>query len=208
MDAKRQQRNLVIDHIQTLHKLQPNKPITMLIFDDVLEGNLFIDDLKTAIPDIKLSRVFSPNIKPSIVAMLRTKGVHLTAEMCACKFIEAFEDMIREMGGFRIIFADVYGGFDYGAGVVIKDIANRKLFSRGHRSGVKGEGLLAFASSDLFARRQWGSREDETHHVYTNVVHILWTECGIKADRISLSDDFPVQYNTMQFYAVRLQWKR
>lgn len=95
-DAKQQQRNVVIDHIRTLHSQNPHSPIAMLIFDDFLHDRLFVDDLKIAIPGIDLSRVFAPNVKPAVVQRLRMAGVLHTAELCACRFLERYRCTIRD----------------------------------------------------------------------------------------------------------------
>lgn len=202
-NAKQQQRNLIIDHIQKLLIQSPQSPIAMLIFDDFLDGNLFIDDLKNAIPDINLSLVFSPNVKTAVVQQLRKAGIQHTAELCACKFLEQYQHTIREAGGFSIVFADVYGGFDHGAKLVLEDLTRQKLYAT--RPGVIG--LLAFAASDLGARFQGESRLLESRKVGVKVHDMFLRQCDIIASQLLFLDDFPTIYRSMQFYAWHLQWR-
>lgn len=161
---------------------------------------LFVDEIRTERSDIDLSRVYSPNIKPEVVRRSIAAGVGRSELSCACGFIERHAAAIRQMGGFQVVFADVFGRYANGAGRIVEQLAELDLFARPERTGGRGT-LLAFASSDLHERMSGLSRAEAGFDVLASVVKTVAERCGMTA--IPQPADRRL-YGTMQFYMFRL----
>ncbi len=141
---------------------------------------LLVDEISAERPGVDLSRVYSPNIKPMVVKRSQAAGVGRAELSCACSFIDRHAAAVRSLGGFQIVFADVFGRYENGAGRIVQQLAELDLFARPENTGGRGT-LLAFASSDLHERMNGIPCADATYNVVSAVVRTVADRCGMLA---------------------------
>lgn len=88
--------------------------------------------------------------------------------------------------GRQFVFADVFGGYEFGARLLIEQVAALNLFARCKRTSESPGTLLAFAASDRQAR-MGGTRADVTYRVLTSVAEIAADRCGLMAQPLPVT---------------------
>ena len=182
----------------------PLSHLNALVVDelDADTGRLFSADLVAAGCDPR--RLWSPNVKPEVVAALRALGVppDQAVESPADAFLDRSAAAIRAAGGLHLAFVDVHGTYARGAGPLVERLADHGLLHGCHvvGSGSVAQGaLLCFAASSR-AGTASRPRAVEATAVMRDVAHRL-LEGGYHCVPAVLPSWVRETYFTMQFHA-------
>lgn len=203
---KRLQRDQFIHDVKSaLHEQNNEELINVLLFDADLEGSLLIEDLKAAIPDPRL-HIFSPNLDPAVVARTRVhcdeRGTVVCGQGCFHAFLAHWNDFILSSGGLHVVFADVHRSFENGAGLLLTELASRRMFRVRAQAGDVAA-VVSFATSLLYQQFCTGSRAVALERVIDRCVDISLSPLS----PYNLQIDARRSYGTMVFYHGRVQRK-
>ena len=144
--------------------------INVYLFDDWLQRpecsfpTLLTMEIAMLFPRDRVT-VWSPNLKPEIVDALR--GVWqmspdrpwlVAGEGCYCAFNAAWASDIHAAGGLDVVFADGFGTFLDGAGQLLRDFADRRLFRQPTQPNDRGDTHVLWVAS--FCAERWQQNTD------------------------------------------------
>lgn len=163
INEKTNQRNKVLDDIQSKLELNGDRMVNCWFFDDLLPKK---DGTTTSLSmDILLRfghnrvRMFSPNIKMSIVEHLSSVPVMAPDELvtgcgCACSFNARWAPYIVECGGLDVVMLDGFGSLDNNVLRLLHQMTSLSLFRIGRQLPAV---LLSVIVSDRYDRVRAGS---------------------------------------------------
>lgn len=137
---KRSQRNEIIKHIAIAvedRRKRDGSKVNIWLFDDLLPNpdgsvtSMVIDILVRFGPD--RVRIFSPNLKQSIVDHYRSlnlpSGTVISGCGCVCRFQERWRETMVQCGGLDVVMIDGYANFENGVRGILVDLVDGKAFN-------------------------------------------------------------------------------
>ena len=130
---------------------------------------------------------------------VRRLGIVNADLTCACLFWEQQRDAIRALGGIAAFLPDVWGGYDHGAGPLLRRIAGDGGLAAAH-----GCCVMFAASAEGLHRAQGVSGAVNAHERVQRGLRDDLAAAGYAAEpEPTLGEDFVAQYGMMHQYAVR-----
>lgn len=158
---KRRQRNALLDQIHiAIQTRTVNTTTNIWVFDDLLENEN--GSVTSFTMDILMQfnkqdvRIFSPNMKQSIVDHLKAlhvpMGTIVSGCGCVCRFNERWVDEIKKSGGLDIIMLDGYSSFETVPSDVLKFFIEKQAFRIDAGLEMQPPVSLTMVMSDMASR--------------------------------------------------------
>lgn len=150
-EEKQRQRDDILRSVNSAFTRRPGGgTVNCLWLDDVIDPEdensplLTEECLKQQQQRASRLRIFSPNLKASVVNRLAgLPSVH-TGRGCACVFNNEFQHLIRALGGLDVVMLDAFGGWDHNVEPMLGQMIRLKLF---RQSGASV--MIVFTDRDV-----------------------------------------------------------